>query len=559
MLNSSLLRNGLVMVAASMVSAAVLASTLPPPVNPFFADSNVPIGHGNSAQTDSINVAGPAGPSETMDPATGDLTYQHLGPGHFGIAISPEYPNGKRAIWSNGGDRISKLDYDTLDVISEYILPGKTPQTAAQADADIALLDGLSGDDLAFASIPLAAQYLTGLAGVYYLLDEDNTLFVGGTDSIIAYGDVDAAPTDQNSAITKTGEWFLPPESGITGSFAGANLMFDGRICMVTNEGWIVILERDFSSYDAIQLPGGENAAAHNQMMLDNGVRPGAGDWVRNAPAVDENGGIYVPSFETMHKVVWDGTDLSIDVIDGAWHAPYSNTSGLGSGATASLLGYGPDEDHLVVITDGDTVMNVEVFWRDDIPAGWVPPADALSNRTAGKIRVDMGNPGITAIQSQQSAVVGGTGILVVNNEPASIPEGWPASATTLLVGYSGNDPLFKPRGVQKFEWDMVDDTLTEAWVNTNVSSINAVPIVSTASDIVYTVGARGPGGLWTVEALDWVTGDQKFFYITGSVRYNTLFSGMNLDQDGRLIHTTAFGITRYERFPGVTNPPPGC
>ena len=549
----SLSRGGLLMVAASLVSTAVLASTLPPPVNPFFADSNVQIGHGNAAQTDSIDQAGPEGPTEIIEAVTGDVTYQHLGPGHFGIAISPEYPNGKRAIWSNGGDRISKLDYDTLNVISEYAI--KLPlQTSAEADADIALLDSLSGADLALASVPLAVEYLTGLAGVYYLLDSDNNLFVGGTDSIIAYGDVVANPADQNSAITKTGEWFKP--AGIGGTFAGANLMWDGRLCMVTNEGWVVILERDFSSYEAIQLPGGAGAAAHNQMMIDNGVRPGAGDWVRNAPAVDENGGIYVPSFETMHKVVWDGTNLSIDEVDGAWHAPYSNTSGLGSGATPSLLGFGPGEDHLVVITDGDTVMNVEAFWRDGIPAGWVEPVDALSNRTAGKIRVDMGDPGITAIQSQQSVVVGGTGMAVVNNEPASIPAGFPPAAKTLLVGFAGNDPLFKPVGIQKFEWDMVNDTLTEAWVKTNVSSINAVPIVSLTSDILYTVGARG--GLWTVEAVDWNTGDREFIYFNGSARYNTLFSGMNLDQEGRIIHTTAFGVARYERLPGI-HPGPGC
>ncbi|GAB5453614.1 MAG: hypothetical protein Hals2KO_39420 [Halioglobus sp.] len=553
MLKLSRSYSGLLLVAASVVSTVVLASTLPPPVNPFFADSNVPIGHGNAAQTDSINVAGPEGPTEIIEAATGDVTYQHMGPGHFGIAISPEYPNGKRAIWSNGGDRISKLDYDTLDVISEYALK-PTLQTAAEADADIALLDSLSGADLALASIPLAVEYLTGLAGVYYLLDAENTLFVGGTDSVVAYGDVDANPADQNSAITKTGEWFKPV--GIGGTFAGANLMFDGRICMVTNEGWIVVLERDFSSYEAIQLPGAGIAAAHNQMMIDNGLRPGAADWVRNAPAVDENGGIYVPSFETMHKVVWDGTNLSVAEADGAWHAPYSNTDGRGSGATPSLLGFGPGEDHLVVITDGDTVMNVEAFWRDSVPAGWVPPVDALSDRTAGKIRVDMGDPGITAIQTQQSVVVGGNGIAVVNNEPASIPDGFPAAAKTILVGFAGNDELFKPRGIQKFEWNMVDNTLTEAWVAESVSSINAVPIVSLASDIFYTVGARG--GSWSVEANDWITGESKFTYFTGSARYNTLYSGMNLDQEGRIIHTTAFGVSRYERLPGI-HTGPGC
>ena len=78
--------------------------------------------HINSAQTTGVDHAGPAGPTEGLSREKGDLTYTHLGPGHFGAAISPPYPNGKRVIWSNGAERISKLDYDSLEVVSEYPL-----------------------------------------------------------------------------------------------------------------------------------------------------------------------------------------------------------------------------------------------------------------------------------------------------------------------------------------------------------------------------------------------------------------------------------------------------
>lgn len=526
--------------------ALVVVGCQPPPINPFLADSVVPIGHGNSAQTDSTTVRGPAGPTEAL--AGPDLTYQHIGPGHFGIAISPVYPDGKRVIWSNGGDRISKLDYDTLAVIDELPLPGKTLMEAATADTEIATLDSLTNTGqsgtLANTGLTMAVKYLLGLAGVYYLLDTNNVLFVGGSESIIAYGDID--PADRNSEIQQIGEWTRPEEIG--GNFVGANITFDGRIAMVTNEGWIVLITRDFTEYDAIQLPGGDGAAAHNQAMLDAGFRPGSADWVRNSMAIDKDGGIYVPSFEHMHKVVWDGTDLSIDEADGAWHAPYSNTAGKGSGATPSLMGFGPNEDQMVVITDGDTVMNVELFWRNGIPEGWQTPAGALSNRTAGKARVDMGNPAIEAIQSEQAVVVGGYGAMVVNNEPASIPAGYPAAARTVLVGFAGADPAFTPHGMQKFEWNSVTRQLLEAWAAPNISSANSVPIVSTTSNLVYTVGARN--GKWTMEAIDWQTGASAFHYETGSNRYNTLFSGVNLDQEGRVVHTTSFGILRYERTP---------
>lgn len=522
-------------------SVAEQAAPEPPPVNPFLADSVVPIGHGNSAQTDSVATFGPGGPTETL--TEDDLTYTHLGPAHFGIAISPPYEDGRRTIWSNGGDRISKLDYETLDIIDELELPDKELQTEAQADADIAELDGLEGRALADAGVAKATQYLTGLSGVYYLLDADNTLFVGGSESILAYNDSD--PSDPDSPIEQRDEWEKPAEIG--GNFVGANLTFDGRVAMVTDEGWVVVVTRDFSEYESIQLPGADDAPAHNQRMADEGFRSGAADWVRNSLAVDEDGGIYVPSVDNMHKVVWDGTSLSTDPADGAWSEPYANGTGIGSGATPSLMGFG-DEDQFVVITDGDEVMNVVLFWRDDGPEGWEAPEGAPSDRIAGQLPADMGDDTLTSIQTEQSVVVGGYGAFVVNNDPASIPEDFPDAGTRVLAGYAGADPAFTPHGLQKFEWDPDTRAFSEDWVNTEVSSANSVPIVSTGSDLLYTVGARD--GDWTMEAVDWSTGESAFHYVTGSVRYNSLFSGINLDEDGRLIHTTAFGIVRYERPP---------
>lgn len=508
-----------------------------PPRNPFLADSVVPVGHFDSAQTDSVAIAGPTGPTAAL--GAEELEYAHLGPAHFGIAISPPYPDGRRVIWSNGGDRISKLDHDTLDVLAELPIPGRTLQSAEQADADLARLDSLSGVELAAEAVTLATQYLVGLAGVYYLLDADNTLFVGGAESIIAYRDVEAG--DPTSAIEVRDEWIKPDEIG--GSFVGANLTFDGRIAMVTDEGWLVLVTRDFADYDAITLVGAEGAAAHNQAMADAGVRPGRADWVRNSIAIDDEGGIYVVSFEHMHKVVWDGEDLSTDPSDGAWTDPYLNGTAAGSGATPSLMGFG-DEDRFVVITDGEELMNVVMFWRDEIPDDWQQLAGAPSRRIAGQAPADMGDPDRTAIQTEQSVVVAGYGALVVDNEPASIPPDFPPLGVRVLVAYAGADPMFTPHGMQKFAWDPRARTFRQAWVNTEVSSANSVPVVSTGSNLVYTVGARN--GMWGLEAVDWDTGAEAFHWTTGSNRYNSLYSGINLDQDGRVVHTTAFGIVRY-------------
>lgn len=547
------------------------------PANPYMADSVVSVGHINSAQSTGVDIAGPSGPTKELTEENGGLTYTHLGPGHFGFAISPPYPNGKRVIWSNGADRISKLDYDTLEVIDELFLENSPlyvanegPVTAEEADSKIRMVDFLpkfrySGLATMAATVPLSKKYYGGgLAGVYYLLSADNVLYVGGKNSILAYADVD--PTDQKSRILLKKEWQKPAE--IVGGFNSMNMTYDGWLISLSDDGWVVLINRDLTEYHTLQLTGAEVAAAWNQQMLDAGHRQGAANWVRNGPAIDKSGNIFLPSLQHMHKIVWDGEKLSQDPADGAWVEPYSNkgdinitfdnitdpTTGkpftfenanVGSGATASLMGF-DDEDQFVVITDGDKVMNMVLFWRNEIPDNWKQLPNAPSRRIAGMLRADIGQDDKVAVQTEQSVVVGGYGAFVVNNAPANkliekIPDG-------AYIGMAGHHPDFTPHGVQKFEWDPEAQALKEAWVNSEVSSVNSVPLVSNGSNMVYTVGARG--GKWTLEALDWSTGESAFHYVTGSTRYNTQYSGVLIDQEGRIMHTTIWGILRYEALP---------
>lgn len=565
--------------AAAAKRASVPAGPRPnyAPQNPYLADSVLPIGHINSAQTTGVDHAGPAGPSERLFGDNGGLTYTHLGPGHFGAAISPPYPNGRRVIWSNGAERISKLDYDTLEVLSEFhleqspiYLSNGGPISAEQADKVFRKLDWMptfsySGLATVMTTIPLAREYYGGgLAGVYYLLSEDNVLYVGGKDSILAYADED--PNDPASQIMLKAEWKKPAE--VTGGFNSMNMTYDGWLISITDDGWVVLIKRDFSEYHTLQLTGAEVAPAWNQYMLDQGRSQGAATWVRNGPAIDEQGNIWVPSLQHMHKIVWDGDKLSKDPADGAWVEPYSNRGDIsvtfeditdpatgkpfsfenvnvGSGSTASLMGYG-EEDRFVVITDGDEVMNMVLFWRDEIPDDWQQLPNAPSRRIAGMLRADIGFDDAEAVQTEQSVVVGGYGAFVVNNAPASKPiKRAPDGA---YVGLAGHHPDYTPHGVQKFEWDPTAKALKEAWVNSEVSSVNSVPIVSNGANMVYTVGARD--GEWTMEGIDWSTGESVFHYTTGSTRYNTQFSGVLMDQEGRLFHTTIHGILRYERLP---------
>lgn len=139
--------------------------------------------------------------------------------------------------------------------------------------------------------------------------------------------------------------------------------------------------------------------------------------------------------------------------------------------------------------------------------------------------------------------VLAGYGALVVNNHPRNIPWYLPRQVATLLSSYLGSNPEHQPYGVQKFAWDPVSRALRESWANSEVSSPSSVPIVGVGSDTVYLIGARD--NQWTLEAMDWSTGKSRFHYVIGGQRYNVLFAGTLLDEDGRVHYGTPWGRVR--------------
>ena len=134
---------------------------------------------------------------------------------------------------------------------------------------------------------------------------------------------------------------------------------------------------------------------------------------------------------------------------------------------------------------------------------------------------------------------------MTVNNEPASIPEGFPPGAKRLFVFWLGSDPAYRPLGLHKYEWNPETRMLEHAWANNQVSSPNSVPAVSMPSNTVYTFGTRD--GQWTIEGLNWTTGESTFHYLLGGARYNALGGTPQLDIQGRFIWSGPFGLNRLE------------
>jgi hypothetical protein len=523
--------------AASLLLAAAVVPATPagaaganlPPRNPWLADSSYPIGHGTSAQQDSVPQAGPAGPGRALQPS--EIAWAPVGPAHFGASTSAPYPDGRRVLWSNGLDRIVKLDHESFGVLATRTFPGVHLYTEAEAEASIAAFDRSHSGFFAILRAFREARKLRDLSGVYTLLDARNAYYIGDKHGVVtAYGD--AVPDDPASPIEKLREFRLPPE--VTGLLVGMNMTFDGWLVLATEHGWLVAVKRDFSEHRVVRM-------RHSEGAEDKTTGPGYG-WIRNGLAIDAAGGIYVASQEHQHKVVWTGDLLSTDEALGAWTAAYPNAWGHGTGATPSLMGFG-EEDRFVVITDGSPVMNVVLFWRDEIPADWQTLPGAPDRRIAGMLPANMGDPALPAIQSEQSVVVAGYGALVVNNAPRNVPWYLPKRAEGLLVGYLGSSPEYQPFGVQKFAWNPRTRRLEEAWVNREVSSPSCVPIASYASGLVYLVGARDDR--WTLEALDWGSGASAFHYEIGGQRYNPLFAGTLVDEAGRIHFGTTWGRAR--------------
>jgi hypothetical protein len=204
-------------------------------------------------------------------------------------------------------------------------------------------------------------------------------------------------------------------------------------------------------------------------------------------------------------------------------------------------------EDRFVVITDGDEVMNVTLFWRDAIPTDWKQLPGGPSRRVAGYAPATMGREDVVASQTEQSVVVGGYGALVVNNEPRNLP--WGAGRFGVLAaGFLGHLREYQPFGVQKFEWNPEAATLDVAWVNREVSSPNSVPILSLDSDLVFTVGVRNEA--WTVEAIDWKTGRSVYHLRVGDQLYNSAYAAIQIDEAGRLLWGTVWGRARVTPRP---------
>ena len=510
-----------------------------PSANPWVADSPYAISHHNPAQTDVTPVDGPTrGQRLTReDVKTVPLlwcsapTYKHIGNETVVIASNPM---GLIKVRATGEDfeLISSVPYPNREEVHGEVTDEKIMEVMADIDAkrrqkqDWRLLFNTwlmyYKLNINMRTMPSGAYAVIDKEGYHYTFYDLHHLVKSFDNNEV---EEPLVPVKHANIISQ-----LPPDiaSGID-KILGINMTYDGYIVAVAT-GVVIVADRELQVVDYKLFPG---------------------EHVENSIAVDDDNGIYVVTSVNMHKLVWTGTELSQAAADGAWSSPYDvmaegeavalGAASHGSGTTPSLLGFGDDEDKLVVISDGNADnAQIVAFWRNGIPADFKQKPGTQSRRIADQIPYKLSKTTLEA-----SPVVYGNGVLVINS---TYPEPGPISMDLISNAFLAGTTRKAPMGMQKYEWLPDEDRFVESWSIADVDNTDWMPpAVSTVNGLVYIANKRND--TYEYFAADWLTGEKKATWVfpDDSVLWNNWGGITVFLEDGDLLLGGFFAIKRYD------------
>jgi hypothetical protein len=499
-----------------------------PPNNPFLIQNSVyPSVHFNSAQTDVTTLPVWQGDVK-IEPSQVDWL-----PGLTTIGTSHRpYPGGESAIFFSGGNRVGKIRITAggFSMVDEVSIPGLEEKTMSttQIREIVKQMESAKGDEKKY--LPPFRKFLEKTAqssatignGIYTLMDKDGYYFAGWETSVYKVGDVRKGDVYSPIAIVKSYDIRdgLPRDQRdkISRIF-GFAMTYDGHL-VIAMPGIIAVMTRDFENMQYILLEG---------EAVDNGI------------SVDDKGGIYCVTSKYMRKVVWDGKKLSDKEADGAWKSEYDyvpNPRALsrGSGNTPTLMGFGPDDDKLVVLADAGDPVKIVAFWRDGIPKDFKQKPGTKSRRIADQLPLKIKVPATI----EWSPHVYGNGVMMMASA-------WPDAVkqkdgkvavfeTVLTAGVTREAPV----GAEKWSWDSKTASFKSDWT-VNLPLQWALHPVSASSNTVTLTPVED--GVYSLVHLDWDTGKQVGKVILGtSPIFNTaggLFIPLN---ENELYVTGVFG-----------------
>jgi len=539
-----------------------------PAMNPYLAQSYNNQGHWNDAATDSTLIAVPRGHFDMTDTGYDVLPNDSLGIPFYASTVA-----GKdiRYFWSG----FSYHKYHKTAAGYEHIssvalsnrLPGYLPVSPEQRLTQVADVERLlaQGDEAALATY-LAAQPNRLLSAVedqvsqgvlYSLFAKDDVLIAANARGLVRIAQ--ATPSDPFSAMLDPYQVNLPQhlfddERAARHTFFpadtvfGLSMTFNGVLVINTVSGRLVSLDPEsFKILDSYSLAEGE--------VISNSF----------ATSPELNGqAIYVASNKALYRfLVTPAGKFVTDEKLGAWRAPYPEGRRLpygkiatGTGATPTLMGFGNDEDQLVVLTDGSDTMALLAFWRNDIPPDAKRVGD-LHPRIAASVLVDFGG---SISQSEQSVVVAGAYAFVVSSVPSRAMAPLPARGAYLrglLTGVT-REPVM---GLAMYRWDSAANEWRAQWLRDDVGSLATVPMLSIPTRQVIINGYfQDQLGEAYHLGFDLDSGDLVMSIATGiDPLFNGTFTGLKCDPQGHIWYTMMSGlVTLYpERMTSVDNPDP--
>jgi hypothetical protein len=527
------------LIPLSVLFCAVAASgqVATPARNPFAAAGPYPMSHHNPAQTDVSVVEGPTKGKKL------DVTDAKTVPVVWCSAPIVKRVGDHTTVIAGTPHGLAKIDAtgEAFDLVSFMPYPGREDEHSDVMPDDIARHMGYIDEKrrkkqdlrLLMHSVymlwGLELNMRNGGSGAYGVIDKDgyHYTFYDATRLVKSFdGNVRDAPLVPVKHVGVLDE--LPDEEaeGID-RILGIGMTYDGHI-VAAAMGALFVFDRDLQMKDYLLFPG---------------------EHVENSIAIDE-GGIYLVTSQHMRRIAWTGEKLSMDEADGAWISAYDvmpegeaisrGAASHGSGTTPTLLGFGDDEDKLVVISDGNpNGAQLVAFWRHAIPEGFEQKPGTKSRRIADQIRIRVSPTTVEA-----SPLVYGNGVVVINSTyPDSAPAPLHILGNAFLAGTTREAPL----GMQKFDWVPAENRFVESWFLADIDNTDWMPpTVSPQNGLMYV--AHKENDVYEYRAIDFESGElvARWPFPDDSVLWNTWGGISTLLEDGDLLLGGFFAVKRF-------------
>jgi hypothetical protein len=530
-----------------------------PVQNPYLAVSYNNQGHWNDAATDATTIAVPKGHFRATPDSTRIVPNDGLGIPAYMAEI-----DGHKIYWFFAGTSMRKLVWrnDDFEEIDRINLPVRWPnytrisaQERLKQSRDVETYLQSKDEAGLFAYLKqtpnrqLSAVNDQVAQGILYsLFTKDHALIGSNARGLIRISNQE--PTDPFSPLADPEMTRLPnhlfdnekvkrltifPSDVVF----GLKMSYNGYLVINTLGGKIITLDRNtFEVVDIYEAQGQDE-------IFSNGFA--------SSPELS-GGAIYVASNRFMYRlaITKDGS-ISDAAQDGAWRAAYDFGRRLplgkiadGTGATPTLMGFGPEDDELVVITDGADRMRLVAFWRNDIPTDATPPEGAKSERIADQTEVKMAKQG--HLQSEQSVVIHGPHAFVVNGVPEPNAKPYPtrqAYFRGLVAGMTRKPPT----GAAMYRWDTDANRWRHSWTRNDIGVFATVPFISVPSEMVIVNGVYKEklGSIYHL-GLDLNSGETVMSIDSGANPiFNGTFTSVKCDLDGSLMYTAMFGLIKMD------------